>query len=296
MFGSNVLEIAIGLMFVYSFLSLLCSTINEQVIARISALRAKTLEDGIKTMLKTISNDSTGQELTKKFYANPLIQSLAKGVSKPSYISSRTFALALKDVLTVSQIDPSTIPALKAVPDQIKSDAQQELVGIENWYNDTMDRVSGWYKRKAELIILLLGLAITASLNVDTISIATSLSNSSALRATIVSAAQGSANTQTSANLTTLQKSIEQIQPVIGWSPSTLPATIWGWLLKIAGLLATTFAISLGAPFWFDLLNKMMMFRSSGILPTKNPSTSGSTGTPPQSVAETSTSSNTTVQ
>src|SRR5204863_3366617 len=119
---------------------------------------------------------------------------------------------------------------------------------------------SGWYKRKTQLTILLLGFVITIILNVDTISIITSLSNSAALRATIVSAAQGSATIQTgtnqttSQNLTALQNRIEQIQPVIGWSSSTLPKNVWSWLLKIAGLLATTFAISLGADFWFGLL------------------------------------------
>jgi hypothetical protein len=277
MFGSTVLEIAIGLIFVYSLLGLLCSTINEQVIAKLLALRAKTLEDGIKTMLKTIPNTPTGQELTKKFYEHPLIQSLATGASKPSYISAHAFALALKDVLTNAGTQMSTIPALKPVLDQIDSNTQQELASIEGWYNETMDRVTGWYKRRVQLIILLLGLVITVSLNVDTISLITSLSNSSALRATIVSAAQGSsANTQTDTNLTALQNRIEQIQPAIGWSSSPLPANAGSWLLKIAGLLTTTFAISLGAPFWFDMLNKIIHLRSSGPPPAKDSGTTGS--------------------
>jgi hypothetical protein len=299
MFGSNVLEVAIGLAFVYSLLSLLCSTFNEQVIARFLHLRANTLEDGIRTMLKTISNDPKVQDLlTQKFYENPLIQSLAMGVKKPSYIPARTFTRVLKDVLADSQIDLKTIPALKPIQDQIKTDAQQELASIEAWYNDAMDRVSGWYQRKTQIIILILGLLITVSLNVDTIFIITNLTNSSALRATIVSAAQGSANPQTGTNLTntnlaTLRNQIDQIQPVIGWSTSALPKDIWGWLLKIAGLLATTFAISLGAPFWFDLLNKFITFRSSGPPPPKDSRTTGSTDTTPQPTAETKTSSDT---
>ncbi len=74
MFGSNVLEVAIGVVFVYLLMSLICSTINEQVIARFFALRSKTLEDGIKTML----NDPQGAGLAKEFYNNSLIQGLAK--------------------------------------------------------------------------------------------------------------------------------------------------------------------------------------------------------------------------
>jgi hypothetical protein len=87
MFGSNVLEVAIGLVFVYLLLSLLCSTINEQVIARFFALRAKTLEEGITNMLAT----PQGKELVNQLYENPLIKGLSQNAAsgkprKPSYI------------------------------------------------------------------------------------------------------------------------------------------------------------------------------------------------------------------
>jgi len=39
------------------------------------------------------------------------------------------------------------------------------------------------------------------------------------------------------------------------------------WLLKIAGWLLTALAISFGAPFWFDLLNRLVDFRGSGRKP-----------------------------
>jgi len=100
-----------------------------------------------------------------------------------------------------------------------------------------MDRVTGWYKRYVQLIIFIMGLIIVVALNVDTVSIVTGLSNSTALRSAIVSAAQGSANAQSNANLGTLQKSISQISPVIGWSASTLPGDVGSWILKIVGLL-----------------------------------------------------------
>jgi hypothetical protein len=260
MFGSNVLEIAIGLIFVYSLLSLLCATINEQVIARFLNWRATTLENGIATMLDTIPNSPTGQRLTtSEFYGHPLIQSITGRKGKPSYISSHTFALALKDLLEDLGIDLSTLSVLKPLWDQIKSNPQQQLANIEQWYNDVMDRVTGWYKRKVQLVIFFLGLGITVLLNVDTIYIITTLSNSTVLRGAFISAAQGSATNQTNTDLLGLVKSIEQLQPVIGnWSASTLPANVWAWFLKIVGLLATTFALSLGATFWFGLLRNFI--------------------------------------
>ena len=260
-------------------LSLLCSTINEQVITRILSLRAKTLEAGIQNMLA----DPQGT-LTKKVYANPLIKGLSQNAfsgnpRKPSYIPSNLFAQAvIQEYKNNAAMQNSLIPsALELLIQKANGDPQKELVYIEQWYDDTMDRVSGWYKRNVQLIIFILGLVIVVALNVDTIAIITNISNDSVIRAGLVSAVQGSAASPTHTDLPTLQKAFEQIQPVIGWSNATLPTNWSSWFLKIVGLLATIFAISLGAPFWFDLLNKFMSFRSSG----PQAQTSSSTAAPP---------------
>src|SRR5205823_250502 len=50
-----------------------------------------------------------------------------------------------------------------------------------------------------------------------------------------------------------------------------VPHATWDWLVKLAGLLLTGAALSLGAPFWFDLLNKVTYLRATGNPP---PSTS----------------------
>lgn len=297
MFGSAVLEVAIGLVFVYWLLSLLCSAINEQVIVPLLNLRAKFLEEGIKNML----DDPQGDKLVKQLYEAPLIRgfsrkTLSGQLRKPSYIPADTFALALMslDAFKAYKDNPSTensfIPqALAPLIDKAKKDPASPgdpaivLASIEKWYNDTMGRVSGWYKGRVQLIILLLALVIVVSLNIDTVSLITSLSNDTAMRSAIVSAAQGAANSQNNAkNLATIQQNIAQLQPVIGWS--TLPADLRNWVLKVFGLLATIFAVSLGAPFWFDLLNKFTNFRSSGPPPQSNAGATGSTSTPPQLV------------
>ncbi len=272
MFGSYVLEVAIGLVFVYMLVSLLCSTINEQVIARFLNLRAKTLEDGIKNMLA----DPQGNGLAKQLYENPLIKGLSQNAAsgkprEPSYIPADIFAQALIDVLQAYKVNPATanslLPeALELLGEKTNIDPAKEQAKIEKWYDDTMDRVSGWYKRRVQLIIFVLGLLIVVGLNIDTLSIITTISNDTVIRSALVSSVQGSSN----AGLPIIQKGFEQIQPVIGWSTSNLPANFWAWALKIVGLLATTFAVSLGAPFWFDLLNKFMAFRSSGPPPQSN--------------------------
>ncbi|MEJ2758629.1 MAG: hypothetical protein P8046_09135, partial [Anaerolineales bacterium] len=41
----------------------------------------------------------------------------------------------------------------------------------------------------------------------------------------------------------------------------------WGWAIKFLGLLISGIAAAQGAPFWFDILNKVVNFRSSGRQP-----------------------------
>jgi len=301
MFGSNILEVAIGVVFVYLLLSLLCTTINEQVITRILALRAKTLEDSIKNMM---AHPQAGDELVKQIYNNPLIKGLSQNAAsskprKPSYIPADLFAAAVMSSKLVQSyknnpdaVDSHVPEALALIIQRANNDTAKELAGIEKWCNDTMERVSGWYKRRVQLIIFFLGLVIVVGLNVDTISLITNISNDTVLRSTIVAAAQGPAATQPNANLPTLVNDIKQIQPVIGWSSSTLPGDFWGWVLKIVGLLATTFAISWGAPFWFDVLNKFIAFRASGPQPQPSPSSAGPTIPTTKLVVEAAPSSN----
>ncbi len=160
---------------------------------------------------------------------------------------------------------------------QLNIDLEKDLTGLEVWFNSTMDRVSGWYKRRVQIFIFLLGLIIAFGLNIDTISLVTTVSHDATIRATLVSAAQGY-TTQHDPNLNNLEKNIDQLQPLIGWH--TIPTDIQGWFLKIIGLFATTFAISLGAPFWFDVLNKFVSFRSSGPPPAPGSGASAANPSP----------------
>ena len=93
MFGSTMLEVAIGLLFVYLLLSLLCSAVGEYIEARFNN-RAKYLKEGITLLL----NDTAGGgvDLAAQLYAHGLVRPFYRdGTKLPSYIPSRTFALAL---------------------------------------------------------------------------------------------------------------------------------------------------------------------------------------------------------
>jgi hypothetical protein len=172
---------------------------------------------------------------------------------------------------------------------------------LENWFDDTMNRVSGWYKRQTQTILFILGLTIAAILNVDTIAIVDKLSTDDAARERLVqlaiqasdkykddprvkkmAAPDGSMVPDTSAKgiaanqdlfkfyQTQLDSIKSEIQGDIKQSGNILalgwgnPEDDGGFWSKLLGFLITAFAISLGAPFWFDLLNKLIKLRASG--------------------------------
>jgi hypothetical protein len=101
MFGSNSLEVAIGVTFIYLLLSLVCTTINEGI-ASIINQRGKTLFEGVKNLL----NDPNFTGLAQQLYTHGLVAGISprttnpnKAKRLPSYMSSQTFALALLDLL-----------------------------------------------------------------------------------------------------------------------------------------------------------------------------------------------------
>jgi hypothetical protein len=321
MFDSNILDVAIGLTFVYLLLSLLATTIGE-LIARASALRASTLYDAIRNLFANLDDP-----LLADFWEHPLIKTLSlrdrgmgpgQGKGKPSYIPANLFVLALLD----------SIHARSGVTDKLTTSADVQLavgaigdaelrrlllavIGVDSksleqtqkdlakWFDEYMQRVSGWYKRKAQIIALILGLLLAAILNVDSLTIANTLIANPAMRASVAQIATDYVRTPTdtgSSEITAtvpvtdtqyLAEKVNQIASLQGklaslnlpilWMPNDTeivdPREVprlddWsGWLYKIIGLLVTGLLVSLGAPFWFDLLNKFVNLRAAGERP-----------------------------
>jgi hypothetical protein len=324
MFGSSVLEVGLGLIFVYLMVSLVCTAANE-ALASFFAWRAKDLRAGVRNLLD--GHDSATGEWVGRLYAHPLIQGLYRKGQIPSYIPSRTFALALTDlVLPGAGSRDSTAEELRAVvdaspcPNHIKQifrlmideadraraagmalklegflDLQkldtlfnQTQQHLEIWFNHSMERVSGWYKRRLQACTIAVAVVVTVGLNVDSVLIARRLSRDSALRSVIVAQAEQMAQQplptaaagttpveETSARAQLLKDRIQDLNTIglpIGWPDQGDPGRGAGWwLLKLMGLLLTAGAASLGAPFWFDVLNKFMSVRSAGKAPEETP-------------------------
>jgi hypothetical protein len=165
---------------------------------------------------------------------------------------------------------------------------------VEDHFNAAMDRASGCFKRYAQNVALGVSAALVIGANVDTIAIANSLTADPAARARIVEVAQQHLSTaQTTENLvkagqTTGNITVEQATQQVATARAALDRAVsdiessglqlgWrncpGWSeipVKLAGLLVSILAVSLGAPFWFDLLQRFMRVRATGAAPGKS--------------------------
>lgn len=170
---------------------------------------------------------------------------------------------------------------LKTLWQQAAGDKEKFKALIENWYEDQMDRVAGWYKRKLTFLTFLIGLLIAGLFNVDSISLTTELVKNDDMRAMLIEGTKAHlANNPTGTSTASLQEQkqyldtlniqMDQYIYVLGASKK---ADYTGW--TFLGWLITAFAISLGAPFWFDLLNKLMQVRNSVKIPAPPATSNG---------------------
>jgi hypothetical protein len=441
LFGSTMVEVAIGVVFVYLLVSLLCSAFSELIEAFLQ-YRSSDLKYGIEKLLHN-------KNLADALLDHPLIKPLGE---KPSYIPARTFSLALWNLATteagrrrVAQaaaksagddkaaakvpapgaVDPAQITVADDVTDAVKgvqaaaADASETAAGvvqdlkvikqlvselpedqfgniklsllslmdeagddinkaranIEGWYDDAMDRVSGWYKRRTHKMLIVIGLLAAALLNIDTINITKALLYNDTLRTSVADAAAiyvkehptptpspatsptptttptptstrptptttptrptptGTATPVATATpgatpaatplasptptadaskqaedalgkIRDVRGELDKLGLPIGWvleptepkedafenpetkktdekkfsdakakynkekadypsDPRRFPDRPYDWILKVLGIFITGLAVSQGAPFWFDLLNKFMVIRST---------------------------------
>jgi hypothetical protein len=202
-----------------------------------------------------------------------------KRTTGPSYISPRAFAVVLLDTVapeesggTLEHLDAKVAELPKTLRDRLRpllkeaqGDRDQVRTNIEAWYDDAMARVSGWYKRKTQIMLLVIGAALIVAVNANTLTIGQRLWKDQTVRSAIVAQAQAAP-----AQGASLQQAADAADGVVkigvpmGWSGEAVPHGAGDIALSVVGWLLTLAAISLGAPFWFDTLGRLSRLRSSG--------------------------------
>lgn len=286
MLFSAAIDTAIGLMLVYLTLSLICTGINEAV-AGLFRLRARNLYREVSRVL----GDET---IRNAFWENGLIRGLSRGSGfglsanppapvarvtpgkAPSYLENRDFALAL--IASLRGIGKTASPdqlggnsplkdTLEALGIGAGSTIDETRKALEDWFDQVMERASGVYKRWMSLLTFLAALTVSVALNADTIQIARTLWQDDAARTAAIEAATRLTAPGADGKPALPDPSeIDDILPLpLGW-PVQAPfgEGPMAKLSKLVGLLLTAFALSLGAPFWFDLLSRFVFLRNSG--------------------------------
>jgi len=242
----------------------------------------------------------------------------------PSYLSARSFAEAVVDlvapdsagVTTMSMVQrsvnalPASMsvfkPSLQALVKNANGDISRFRASVEHWYDDHMDRVSGWYKRRVAKITLVVGAILVLLLNVNALTIGRTLYADSAVRTAVSSvaarstscpapagtavagtAAVGHAQETCLADIQARLSAAAQAGLPIGWGTvrdCVLPDAQCNWLdqrgilsrhgssgwqlaLVLIGFLITITSLVPGARFWFGLLAKLGSMRSTGPKP-----------------------------
>jgi hypothetical protein len=317
MLNFPALDVAIGLIFVYFVLALVCSGINE-AIAGWARWRAQDLERGVWELLQDPEQGSQALEQVKQ---HPLIAPMLNPDNKasaslsppvkdgrpktsrktdfPSYIPSRTFVTALlgldQAVVAVAR-DVDVREALRKVDQSIQAipskRVQEALTGLlhgaqgdavafrratEQWYDDHMERVSGWYRRRIQKVLWVLAILVALTLNADSLQIGKQLWVDPSARAAIVTQAQATRSAADTRPDPSQQ--LDALPVPLGWhlatarhDPQGFPvyerwSMFWDLLAKLFGLAVTVVAITFGAPFWFDMLSKLARLRSGGAPP-----------------------------
>ena len=335
---TTILQVAIGIIFVWVILAVITSQIQDWI-ASAFAWRSSMLE---ATMTQLLGDPA----LKDKVYGHPLIQGLYtnNGLRKPGGIPKDKFALVLfgevmkssttatagKNTDTISEntgtVAENTVTVVKdanlnkventltvventitdventfkklknkvsdlkgenKVPDELKKfvdTLDTLLIGIEekkddatytitearkrveSWFDDSMERLAGAYRRRMQIVALIAGITIAAVLNVDTGAIMTTLWKDPILRQAVVTQASqlqepATQPGQQPPTVEEIAKNVENLSALslpIGWSAKNIPTDVNGWVAKIIGILLSGMAAAQGAPYWFDLMRKLL--------------------------------------
>ncbi len=344
MSGFPIIDLIAGIIFVYFLLSIVCSSVVEMILTALKA-RGKLLAEWLfKIFDQQVQVGNTKESLGQAIMDHCAVTALSEKGKSPSYIDAKNFTSAVLEKLTFDTNNPTSIAndlntfivklqqtdvlsvelkrafltyayeardAYKNTSDKTISDIQIFRAKIENWFDTSMDRLTGDFKRRFSRPATFIVATITVILmNADSVNIAKYLYSNPEARAQVAAQAYKAAQDSTqsfnkriaamqNANDTTVkqlqstfQTGLDNINTAKAALNQNLP---FGWeatnfkelngffiiLSKILGLAVTILAVMLGAPFWFDLLNKVTNLRGTGSKPASSAGADNTTSATP---------------
>lgn len=238
----------------------------------------------IEVLRKIITNQNGSLDEIKNFL-NPSLSQAMEAANQPQPISVNENTLLpqrLKNALYELAIQ------VKIKPESAKANGSEIYKfqeKIKNWFDRSQNRNSGTYKRQTKVSILIVGFITALVANANIFKIFDSLYHQQTVRDAITQAAVKAVNKCTSKPQVIDSDCINEIkspdQLPIGWNFSEhstdstdksvrkpkQPKPTWLYLIDLLGYILSGLAITMGAPFWFDLLNKFVNVRNAGPRP-----------------------------
>jgi PBP1b-binding outer membrane lipoprotein LpoB len=331
---SMLITIVIGFAAVYAAFSLIASWAQEMIATALS-LRSRNLIKGIENMLDDPAKAPVVEQLKSNLLQQPSIAATVTRMgTMPSYLSARQFSLAVTGAIRTAPtiatsaaaaaaqmvLDINSLPAsrfkdaLTQIAQQASGDYSAMIAGIEKWYDDEMDRVSGWYRRNAQILLFPIALILAVGFNLDAVRLLQGfeqsplaiapekITDTRAAENYVLSAALqypciGWTTSNPSASTTPIPagnaarvpsqtgapagKSALKPAPKMVKSPApvavaskTCGSIKESIALRTFGLFISAIALMLGAPFWFNVLGRFVNVRATGDKPAKSESTS----------------------
>lgn len=295
------LDVAIGLTLIYLGVSLFVTIINEYIAQKLNMRGRDLYDDlqqliddpDVKQALlhypalKPFFNNQpqeTPSYIDTKILGQLLIGSLANTTSTCSSIKQ------IKE--TIDKLPDSALKMqLQTIARTVGDKTEDMVTAVSDWMDRSLTMMGGTYKRNLQIISFCIGLTLTVLFNINTIILTEHIYRDKELRSAVTAYAIQVSEQTTKETFDKCSKQPELFleDPAckhlkgltdalqgrndslgklpIGWSNVTLSLDgtaieiILVTLQHIAGWLLTALAISLGAPFWFDLLNKAVSVR-----------------------------------
>lgn len=284
MFGMETLDILIGLVTVYLTFALACTALVEALctcLARRQYYLERALNEffyaerrGVVRLRRFLPGcrqpgSAVDASFAAEFWQHPLIFSLSRGEARPSYISPALFVEAVDDL--IARIPQQQWPPV--IKELVKRAPGSNKPAIELQFNAVMERATGWFKRHTQILSLVCAALMVLAANVDTVELINQFSVSPTTRLKLAEVAQKQLTSPDAAAGAKLDAAaaLPAVGVKLGWSGFSLPPApaqqAQAIALKICGLLVSILAISLGAPFWFDTLKRLINIRGAGAAP-----------------------------
>jgi hypothetical protein len=181
--------------------------------------------------------------------------------------------------------------------EDVQGKLKQYQANVETWFDHNMGKVSTWYKENAQTMAFIIGTILAIAFNVDTINITEKLWREPTVRQALVAQADTYQLEEGTANISEVPGYFDSLAMPVGWT--SIPAAdvtacrglvtitsdnnlaywagneckvlvnvpamndIGGWIIKLLGFVLSAFAARQGAPFWFDMLRRLVSLRES---------------------------------